>query len=217
MHKAKANFSPVKRMLSKLFLTPAEGAEREIVDKIIKKKQGENLSIKKTRYFNLRTARANWTTPGYACLPENLDCFPPYWAMPWKYKERPPVSFIQKQIRLLSFPKLYRSFCDLIDRILQEGFNPSCEAIKGDCLIHPDFGEIFIYTDGNQRMGILSYLAEKNDNPDYSVPVNIDSKVTREEIMEHPAALEGIKKKYFSEADVLRWFDHPFRALKLLN
>jgi hypothetical protein len=200
-------------MLSKLFLPPAQGAEREVVDKIIKKKQGENFSILKTRYFNLRTGRANWTTPNYACLPEALDCFPPYWVMPWRYKERARESFIQRQIRLFSFPKLYRSFCHLVDCILQEGFNTNCEAIKGDCLVHPDFGEVFIYTDGNQRMGILSLLAEQAGNPDYPVPVKIDSKVHRDDIMQHPAALEGIRKRYFSQADVLRWFDHPFQVL----
>jgi hypothetical protein len=217
MIESSIDYFPLSRMLSKLFLPPSKGAERELVDKIIRKRKGGHFFVWKTRYFKLRTARANWTSPGYAFLPKNLDCFPPYWVMPWKSKKRMPETFLQRQQRLFTFFKLYRKFKELMDSILEKGFNPDTSVIKGDCLVHPEYGEVFVYTDGNQRMGIVSLLAERLGNADFPLPVRVESKVFREEIMYHPVAVEGIKKGYFSRSDVLRWFDHPFEALKLIN
>ncbi|HOW28627.1 MAG TPA: hypothetical protein PK876_09035 [Elusimicrobiota bacterium] len=200
-------------MISKYFLPPNQGAERELVDTILKRRAGQDVSIYQTRYFKLRTAQADWKSPGFARLPDGLDLFPPYWFMPWKGKERKPIGFYGKFLRRVRFNGLYMKFEQLLDGILQDGYRSDCPPIKGDCLVHPDHGEIFIYTDGNQRMGILSYLAEQKGGYDFEVPVKIESRTHRDDILRHPTAEEGLKKGYFSKADVLRWFDHPFDAM----
>jgi hypothetical protein len=216
-------YFPIRRTVSKYFLTPFKSAEREYVDALIKGKSGLSFMLF-SRYSKLRTARADWMDPGYACFPEGLDRFPPYWAMPWQIKVRLPLTCLIRfklWFRFFIHDRQYKSsninqFKNMLSSILKDGFKPDDkDPIVGHCLVHPRFGEVFVYTDGNRRLGILSYLSEQNNDADFKVPVLIMGKIHRDHVEQHPAAVEGVRKGYFSQGDVLRWFDHPFHVLGL--
>jgi SAM-dependent methyltransferase len=209
-HKTEA--FPLTRMMSKYFLPAGKSAERELVDLYVK--CGRNgFDITQTRYYRLRTGQLDWLTPGVAHLPVFLDRSPAYWVMPWSYKYRERGSENNKK-RVKTFPMVYERFVALIDSILERGFDPSKSIIPGYQLIHPEWGEVFIYTDGNQRMGVLSYLAAGSDDGNLMIPVQIRQVLEREKMLDYPLTKQLMEEGHFTEKDVFRWFDNAFWFLK---
>jgi len=199
---------PLRRMVSKYFLPVHLNAERKVVDLYIRYGR-DGFDIMQTRYYQLRTAQLDWSAAGVAHLPEGLDRQPIYWVMPWCYKRREPGRD-NTPGRIAAFPETYARFTALIDSILAEGFNSGMSAIPGYLLSHPDHGDVFIYVDGNQRMGVLSYLAEHTLDGDLEVPVEVRQVVQRDELLEYPLAKQLVEEGCFSEADVMKWFDNVF-------
>jgi len=202
---------PIKRMISKYFLPAHLNAEREVVD--LHTRYGrDGFDITQTRYYRLRTAQIDWRAPGVAHLPASLDREPIYWVMPWCYKRRE-RNQRNTLARIKAFPQVYARFLDLIDSILDGGFDPARSIIPGYRLVHPDYGDVFIYVDGNQRMGVLSYLAERLPDGNLEVPVEIRQVVERERLLGYPLTRQLIEEGYFTEGDALRWFDNAFGHL----
>lgn len=198
----------ITRMVSKYFLPAHKGAEREIVD-LYTKYGKEGFDFTKTRYYRLRTGQLDWQDNGVAHLPVSLDINPAYWVMPWCYKYR---DLRKKGIRkkIGAFSGVYSKFINLIDFILKGGFDPSAGEIPGYLLVHPDLGEVFVYVDGNQRMGVLSYLADKSFDRDFMVPVQVRQVVERGKLLHYPLTKQLIEEGHFTEKDVFKWFDNVF-------
>ncbi len=71
---------------------------------------------------------------------------------------------------------------------------------------------LFLYTDGNQRMGALSAYAAKNDAT-MEVPVFVRQSLHREKLTSYPLTKQLMAEGLFTEKDVYAWFDNAFDAL----
>ena len=204
------NSFTIDKMVNKYFLKPTESAECEFVELY---KNSDNIDYKKTKYFKLRTAQADWTKKEYAKIPKNLDVPPKYWVMPWSKKVK---SFGKNMTykRIKNFPKLINSYYDLIDNILNNGFDKNRNPIPGYHLIHPEYGDAFIYTDGNHRMGILGYLEKQNGSISYKIPVKVNQTIRRDDLLNYPLTKQLIDEGNFSIDDVYKWFDNVFQVVK---
>ena len=205
----KEELFPIKRMISKYFLPVNLSAEKEIVS--LYTKYGRNgFDVTQTRYYRLRTGQINWKDHGVAHLPSDLNKAPAYWIMPWSYKKRKESTERDIRLRIKSFPKLFAKFVDLLDSILDKGFDPEKTAVPGYLLVHPDHGDVFIYIDGNHRMGVLSYLAEREHGGDLMIRVDVRQVVERNKLLDYPLTQQLMEEGHFSEKDVLKWFDNAF-------
>ena len=202
---------PIKRMLSKYFLPAHQNAEREVVD-LVEEKGQDGFEIAQTRYYRLRTAQDDWLTPGVAHLPEGLDQPPKYWIVPWSVK---PKTADDKEIknRLKAFPETYAKFLALISSMLESGFDEKGAAIPGFRLAHPEYDDVFIYTDGNHRMGVLSHIADTHKSGELDIPIFTQQVIEREKLLNYPLVQQLIEEGFFTPDDVIRWFDNAFNDL----
>ena len=97
---------------------------------------------------------------------------------------------------------------------MSHGFNTNQSIIPGYKLVHPEYGEVFIYTDGNQRMGILSYLSEQSNDSNFTVPVEVRQVIHRDKLLDYPLTQQLIDEGYFTSDDVFKWFDNAFWFLQ---
>lgn len=199
---------PIHRMVNKYFWPAAQSAEADLARQL---PQISLTQLMRSRYFQLRTAQVRWDAPGISQFPAGLERFPPYWHMPWKAKVRPALSLFRRLELWARFPGRFARFKALFQSISSQGFRAEGLPVAGFLLAHPRHGDVFVYTDGHQRMGIYAVLSKS----DTTLPVKILERVTRESVLTHPAALEGLRKGYFTPDDILRWFDHPFHVLGL--
>ena len=199
---------PVRRMVSKYFLRADQSAERRLVDQYVDCGQ-ERVDVETSTYYGLRTGMLDWGHPGVARFPQDLDIAPEFWIMPWCVKRRE-IGERQQRARVRGFPQVLRKFYLLIDRILQEGENTAEHPIPGYRLAHPDHEDIFLYIDGNHRMGVLSHLAERSGQPDMEIHVEVRQVIERGKLLDYPLTQQLVAEGQFTEPDVFRWFDHAF-------
>jgi len=76
--------------------------------------------------------------------------------------------------------------------------------------VHPEFGDVFVYTDGNHRMGVLSHIADKQRGGDYCVPVFTQQVIEREKLLSYPLVQQLIEEGHFTTTDAIQWFDNAF-------
>lgn len=122
MSEALERLVPLRRCLNKYFLLAAQCAEREVVN-LVRTHGPDDFDLKATTYYQLRTGRANWITPGVADLPKGLEREPVYWVMPWCEKRRAPETFRDRRYRIRKFPLLFKDFCTLIAGVSKEGYD----------------------------------------------------------------------------------------------
>ena len=201
---------PIGRMVNKLFLRAAQSAECELAN-LIAVHGSNGFDVTETRYYRLRTGGANWVTPGMAQLPGGLERAPTYWVMPWACKPRR-LDQVDHVTRVRHFKGLLLCFEELFESLQNSGFDVSSGSIPGYKLVHPDYGEVFQYIDGNQRMGILAHLAAENSN--LQVPVETRQVIRRERLLDYPLTRQLIEEGYFTERDAFRWFDQAFWFLR---
>ncbi len=199
---------PVRRMVSKYFLPAHLNAEREIVDRVLDHGV-ENFDITQTRYYRLRTGQEDWLSPDIAHLPQDLSVPPQYWVVPWSIKLKQ-SGRARKMDRVQNFPNTYGKFLGLIESLMAAGYDEQAGPIPGYLLVHPKYGQVFVYTDGNHRMGILSRLAEDQPDEDLEIPVFIQQVVEREKLLDYPLTQQLIGEGYFAEEDVYKWFDNAY-------
>ena len=109
-----------------------------------------------------------------------------------------------------AFPGTFEKYRALIESIRNQGFDGSRGAVPGYELVHPKWGSVFIYTDGNQRMGVLSHLSAKSRPEEMMVPVEVRQTIMRDRLLDYPLTQQLVQEGYFSEQDVFRWFDNAF-------
>ena len=201
---------PIARMCNKYFLPAGQSAEREVVD-LWADDEPDGFDITKTRYYRLRTARADWLAPGMAHLPEGLDNMPRYWVMPWAFKLRESGDVAA---RTAAFPAVWARFRETMNSIHSNGFDPIRGPIPGYKLVHPQHGTVFVFTDGNQRMGAVSHFASRQGNETATIPVEVRQEIHRAHVTRLPLARQLVEEGYLTHADVLRWFDNAFWFVK---
>ena len=200
---------PVSRMVNKYFKRADESAERDLADRYYQ--NGSDCGVTDTLYYRLRTAQTDWNNPVAARLPQNLDNKPVYWVMPWSVKRRT-LAPDETAKRISGFDILWKKYQGLLDSVAQKGFDVKREPILGFELVHPERGSLFLYTDGNQRMGALSAYAAKNDAT-MEVPVFVRQSLHREKLTSYPLTKQLMAEGLFTEKDVYAWFDNAFDAL----
>jgi hypothetical protein len=205
--KTKENF-PIHRMINKYFLPACQSAEREMVNFYIQNGRNQ-FEVSETRYYRLRTGQADWNTPGMSHMPKSLTKTPYYWIVPWSYKLRN-VTPAHIRVRTKIFPQIITQFYDLINSMISHGFDANQGIIPGYKLVHPEYGEVFLYTDGNHRMGVFSYISEQNNDSDFVIPVEVRQEIHREKLLDYPLTQQLIDEGYFSSDDVYKWFDNAF-------
>jgi len=204
---------PIERMVSKYFLPAHLNAEREIVDLVLE--QGaDGFDITQTRYYQLRIGQADWQTPGAAHLPEGLAHPPQYWVVPWSVKPRSLAIDEADHARVRAFPGTYQTFIRLIHSLVGGDFDQQKGRIPGYKLVHPEYGEMFLYVNGNHRMGILSYLADHSSESGFQVPVEVRQVVERDKLLDYPLTQQLIEEGYFTESDVFKWFDNAYGVIQ---
>jgi|2_EtaG_2_1085320.scaffolds.fasta_scaffold46823_2 hypothetical protein len=217
---------PFDRIINRWFLTPDKSSERSLVD-LITEKKNKDFDIADTKFFYSRTGQKNWDSPEYANLPADLDGRPIFYVTPWyaKIKEWSNVSMRVKQ-----FPETYNNFLGLMDSILLKGYDSkyaqvgevgnlkqrrAAHFIDGWLLSHPEKGDMFIYRDGNRRLGILSYLRDQGIvESNISIPVHVSNHVKRETLLQSEPTRTLIKSGWLTADDAYKWFDHAFVALE---
>ena len=206
------DFVPITSLLSKYFLPAWQSSESEIVH-LYQKYGGPYFPVKKTRYYQLRTAKIDWLTPGISFLPQGLEYRPHYWVMPWASKERASVTWVQRIKRRMGFRDLFHSFTGLIDAVFREGYSHEKGGIPVVCFESRFSSPVYIYLDGNHRMGILGTLAKKNKEL-INVPVLIRDSFTWEKIESSPLLAQLIQDRQMTKKDARTWFEHVFQAYK---
>jgi hypothetical protein len=199
--------APLDRMVSKYFLPARMSAEKEYVDAYLAEEPG--LDATGTRYYRLRTAREDWLTPGQARLPADLDVEPTYWIVPWSVKPRPAAAE-EAPTRVERFGAVQERFHALIDSITGGGLDAKRGRVRAFRLVHPDHGAVYQYIDGNQRLGVVASLAEREPDRDWTVPVRIEQEIRRERLLDYPLTRQLIEEGRLTEADAYRWFDQAF-------
>ena len=199
---------PLHRMISKYFLPASMSAEASFVEAYVSDEQGFDPT--NSRYFRLRTGLSDWTAPGEAKLPANLICTPRYWLMPWAHKLRKQDER-RVHARIRSFPGICDGFVRLIESIEKNGFCPEGdEGIPGYMLVHPVHGEVFQYTDGNHRLGMLAAMVKSGKVEEFDIPIDVRQTIYRDRLLQYPLANQLVEEGYFTESDALSWFDNAF-------
>ena len=197
---------PLSRMCNKYFLPARQSAEYEAALRLEQKPDTTSADMIETRYWRLRTGTDDWTAPGQAHLPEGLERPAQYWVMPWSVKKREAVDVSQKTA---VFSQTLNRFRNTIESIMEHGLDATHDPIPGYKLVHPDFGVVFIYIDGNRRLGALALRSERLGE-DPAVPVQVRQVIRRENVAVLPLARQLIESGDLTEADVMRWFDNAF-------
>jgi SAM-dependent methyltransferase len=194
--------APLARMITKYFLRASDSPEADAAARL---RSGE--SLEGTRYRRLRTGRATWLDADVARLPTGLDIEPEYWVVPWAVRPRADAVVAPLERR---FPELEARFGELVRSLAEHGFDESRGRVRVFKLVHPERGELWQYTDGNQRVGAAAHLAGDEPERFAAVPVVVDLEVRRERLLDYPLTRQLVEEGRFTEADVYRWFDHAF-------
>jgi len=202
-----SEMAPISQMCNKSFLPAAQSAEFEAAMLVNRNPDIDAETMLDSRYGRLRTGRSNWLSPGESHLPKTLSVPPQYWVVPWSVKQRNSVSASRK---IKNFPNILEKFKSTVSSVMESGFDSNGQPIPVFKLVHPKYGSVFVYIDGNQRMGVLALRNEE----DMEIPVSIQQTILREKVCSLPLARQLVREGCMSESDVLSWFDNAFWFLR---
>lgn len=195
--------------INKLFQRPSESAEFEFA-KILDNKN--NSLVKKSLFYKLRTGKVDWTDD----LVVKLPCFHTwplkYWTVPWADKKRTNTGFFDRFLKGLNFKSTCLKFEELLSRIETQGFDNSNSPIKGYLLQQGD-KEVFQYTDGNRRLGILAYLYSMGRLDINAIKIHVEIKKTFnfDTVDENNEIQDICSRNNIGKEDLELWIAHAFR------